>query len=117
MKDYKPSAPFAVPMKVMIPTESMSYGVAAKDFPPPKDWPEIFGSFRTFGGSERMVDGIYQTVDTAVIDTWYRPDIKADCKIYLTETGEIYDIVADPEDIGMRHQWMQLKVRKSGGKP
>jgi head-tail adaptor len=53
---------------------------------------------------------------TATIDTWYRPDIKADCRILLCDTEQMYDIISEPEDIDMRHQFLQFKVRKVGGK-
>ena len=82
----------------------------------PEDSQLFFGSFRTFGGTENVEDGIYTNIDTATIDTWYRPDIKADCQIYVCDNEQIYDIISDPEDIDMRHQYMQFKVRKVGGK-
>lgn len=116
-KMYKPSAPFNVPMKVLVPTTTVVLGVTKKTFSDPEDSVLIYGSFKTFGGSEMMKDDVYTIVNTAVIDTWYRPDIKADCQIYLCDTGQIYDIVSDPEDIGFRHLWMQFKVQKAGGKP
>ena len=115
-RNYKPSAPFNVAMKLLVPVTSTAYGAGKKTFSAPNSSELIFGSFRTFGGSENVVDGIYQVVDTAVIDTWYRPDIKSDCQIYLCDNGQIYDIISDPEDIDFRHQYLQFKVRKVGGK-
>ena len=53
---------------------------------------------------------------TAIIETWYRPDIKSDCHIYICETGDEYKIIGIPEDIEMRHQFMKIKVEKVGGK-
>ena len=116
MASFKPSAPFTVPMKLLVPVTTQTYGVAQKTFSSPENSVLFYGSFRTFGGTENIKDDIYTTINTAVIDTWYRPDIKADCKIYLCETGQIYDVVSDPEDIGFRHQFLQFKVQKAGGK-
>ena len=116
MRNYKPSAPFSVAMKLLVPTETDPYGTAKKTYSAPATSSQFFGSFRTFGGSENTVDGVYTLVNTAVIDTWYRPDIKADCRIYMCDTGEVYDIISDPEDIDRRHQYMQFKVKKVGGK-
>ena len=116
---YKPSAPFTVPMKLLVPVTSNPYGVTTKAFTDPADVPDsevFFGSFRTFGGTEGVRDGVITTVNTAVIDTWYRPDIKANCKIYLCDTQQVYDIISDPEDIDFRHQYLQFKVQKAGGK-
>lgn len=115
-RNYKPSAPFNVAMKLLVPTTSKAYGAGKKTFSAPAESELFFGSFRTFGGTEYLRDGIYTTIDTAVIDTWYRPDIKADCQIYLCDNEQTYDIVSDPEDIDFRHQYMQFKVRKVGGK-
>lgn len=113
---YKPSAPFSVPMKILVPTSSSVQGVLKKEYSDPEDSELFFGSFRTFGGVENVQDGVYTLINTATVDTWYRPDIKADCRIYLCETGDIYEITGDPEDIEMRHQYLQIRLRKVGGK-
>lgn len=119
MANFKPSAPFSVPMKLLIPVEQSVTGTTKKVFPFPSEVPDdllIFGSFRTFGGTENIENGVYTLINTAVINTWYRPDIKANCRIYICETGQQYEIISDPEDIDMRHQYLQFKVRKIGGK-
>lgn len=116
-RSYKPSVPFNVPMKILVPVTTQSYGVVKKTFSDPETSELFFGSFRTFGGTENVQDGVYTILDTAVIDTWYRPDITADCKIYLCDSGQTYDIISDPEDVQFRHQYLQFKVRKVGGKP
>lgn len=116
-RSYKPSAPFNVAMKILVPTETVVTGTTKKTFTDPESSEMFFGSFRTFGGTENVRNGVYTLIDTAVIDTWYRPDIKANCRIYVCETEQIYEIISDPENIDMRHQYLQFKVRKFGGKP
>lgn len=114
---FKPSAPFTVAMKLLIPiSETRIQGAVKKTFTAPEDADVIYGSFRTFGGTENLSNDVYTVVNTGTIDTWYRPDIKANCQIYLCDTGDVYDIVADPEDVDFRHQYMRIKVRKAGGK-
>lgn len=115
MRSFK-TGPFNVAMRLMVPETSKIKGTTTKKFPEPKDCPIIFGSLRTFGGSESTENGIYTVYDTGTIDTWYRPDIKSDCRIQICDTGDVYEIVSSPEDIGMRHQYMQVKVKKIGGK-
>lgn len=115
-RNYKPSAPFTVPMKILVPTETLVTGTTKKVFSDPESSELIYGSFRTFGGTENIENGVYTLINTAVIDTWYRPDIKANCRIYICETEQQYEIISDPEDIDMRHQYLQFKVRKIGGK-
>lgn len=117
MANFRPSAPFNVAMKLIVPiTSDRVSGAAKKTYSVPEKSELIFGSFRTFGGTESIKDGVYTTINTGVVNTWYRPDIKADCKIYLCDTEQYYDIVSDPEDIDFRHQYMQFKVQKIGGK-
>ena len=115
-KNYKPAMPFVVPMKLLVPVTTNVYGSGKKVFSDPVSSDLIYGSFRTFGGTENFKDDVYTVINTGIVDTWYRPDIKADCQIYLCETGETYDIINDPEDIAFRHQYLRMKVRKVGGK-
>lgn len=109
---YKPKDNFNVPMKVLIPTYVTSQGVASKIYP--TDGELIFGSFKTYGGTERDVNGIYSIEDTASVETWFRPDITSECRIKL-ENGTVYDIMNEPENIEMRNQFMKFKVRRVKG--
>ena len=111
-RHFTPAAPFNVAMRLLIPTETYVKGTVKKVYPEPQDSPLLFGSFRTFGGSETVVNNVYSVEATGVIDTWYRPEIKPNCRIYIIESNETYEIVNDPEDIEKRHQFIQFKVRK-----
>lgn len=119
MANYKPSLPFNVPMKLLKPSKvDSSYGVKNNKYPNPNDVGDEFifyGSFRTFGGTESKSNDVLTIINTAVIDTWYNPDIKSDCQICLLETGEIYDIISPPENIGMMNTYLQFKVQSHGG--
>lgn len=118
IRHYKPQVPFNVAMKLLVPTETKVKGVTKKVYPEPEDIAQIFfGSFRTFGGTENFSNDVYMIYNTATIDTWYNPEITTDCRVYICETGEIFDVISPPEDINMRHQFMQFKVEKIGGKP
>lgn len=115
----KPSGPYNVPMKILTPAWKTVNGVRKKTYPEPSTVADdmiFYGSFRTFGGTERDSNGVYSIENTANIETWFRPDIKADCGIVLLETGEIYDVIGAPENIEMRHQVLRFKVRMVGGK-
>lgn len=115
-KNYRPAMPFTVPMMLLVPNTTTTYGAGKKTFPAPENGSLFYGSFRTFGGTENIKDDVYTIINTGIIDTWYRPDIKADCQIYLCDADETYDIINDPEDINFRHQYLRFKVRKVGGK-
>jgi hypothetical protein len=107
-------APFNVPMYLMTPSETMKKGVPVKTY---TQGMLFFGTFRTFGGTETLVNNVYTVEDTATINTWFNPAITSDCRIYLCDTGEQWDGLGRPEDIDMRHQYMQIKVKKVGGMP
>jgi hypothetical protein len=115
MTSYKPQAPFSVPMRLLIPTSRMVKGTRVDTFEIHEK--VIFGSFRTFGGTDNFSNGVYTVESTGIIDTWYNPLIKSDCRILICETEEEYEIISQPENIDMRNQYMQFKVQRVGGKP
>ena len=119
MARYRPTAPFNVPIILLAPFYEKVKGTEKKTFPlPDLEHPGdslFFGSFRTFGGTEMTQNDLYLVVDTAIVETWYRPDITSDCRIYLTDTGERYEVVGRPENIQMRNQYLRFKVKKVDG--
>ena len=116
-KRFRPNSPFDVALKLLVPVETKVKGGTKKTFPDPSKVDSVFfGSFKTFGGTEHFSNDVFTIYNTATIECWYNPAIKADCEIYVCETGEIYQIISEPENINMRHQFMQFKVEKVGGK-
>lgn len=119
MSNYRPQIENPIPLILLVPITRKITGVVKNTYPSINEALEIqenvfFGSFKTYGGTEKDVNGVYSIIDTANIETWYRPDIKANCRIAL-ETGEIYDIINEPEDINKRHQFLKFKVRRVKG--
>lgn len=113
---YAPAAPFVVPMKLLAPVVTNVRGARVKDYAKPSDVDTVFfGSFRTFGGTERMANDVYAIEDTATIDTWFDPSITSDCRVYVCQTGRTYEIIGTPENIDMRNQYCSFKVRAIGG--
>lgn len=115
MASFKIASPLNVPLMLLIPTYSDSYGVDVKTYPAIDKGILIFGNFRTFGGTERNVNNLYSIENTATVETWYRPDIKSNCRIGLPDTGEVYEILGEPENIGMRNQYIRLKLLQVKG--
>ena len=111
MKSYRPSAPFNVPLKLLIPSYADVVGVGKKTFPAVADGVLIYGSFVTFGGTDVESNGLLTVEDTAVIETWYRPDIKSNCRIADAQTGEVYEILGNPENIRKQNQYLRIRVR------
>jgi head-tail adaptor len=113
MSDFKPSFPYSTAAELMIPTYVTKKGVKSKVFT--ETGIRINVSFKTYGGTETTNNDLYTVVDTAHIETWYRPDIKADCRIKVLATGDIYEIIGKPENINMRNQFIKFKVRAVKG--
>lgn len=113
---YRRFQNYNVPMKLLVPTTTKVKGVVEKSYPSHENGVLIYGSFRTFGGTETDSNGIHTLLDTGKIETWYRPDIQADCRLYIIESGKTYEIEGEPEDIEMRHQSILISVKRVGGK-
>lgn len=112
MANYRPQLDNTVPIFLLVPTYENVSGVTTKIYP--DDGALFFGNFKTYGGSEQTVNGVYSIIDTAIVETWYRPDIKSDCRIKL-ENGAVYEIINDPENVNMRNQFLKFTVRRVKG--
>ena len=67
---YKPNIPFTVPMFLFVPETVTAKGSTKKIYP--ENGILIYCSFRTFGGTEKVVNGVLSVENTAVIETWFR---------------------------------------------
>ena len=105
---FKPQTPFTVPFHLLTPEETTVKGTPVKNYT--EGTTVFYCTFRTFGGTEREENGLLSVYDTAVIDTWYTDAIKADCRIKILTTGQVYDIIGTPENILMRNQFLRFKV-------
>lgn len=112
MSSYRSIGPFNVPMFLCVPQIKTAKGSTKKIYP--ENGELIYCSFKTFGGTEVKSNDVLMIEDTAVIETWYRPDIKADC-ILKDSNGLSYEILGTPEDINQRHQCLKFKIRKIQG--
>jgi hypothetical protein len=69
----------------------------------------IICSFKTFGGTESTVNEKLVVIDTANIETWYRPDIFSSSQIQFGEKR--YEVIGEPENINMKNQYLKFKIR------
>lgn len=121
MANYKVDLSNSVPLVLLVPTYTTVSGVTRKSFPTVAEALQnennvFFGTFKTYGGTERDVNGVYSIEDTASVESWYRPDIKSDCQIARTSDGAIFDIINEPENINQRNQFLKFKVKRVKGK-
>lgn len=103
----KPDLPYDTPVKLFNPTYTDIRGVTKKVYE--GEGEVIFTKFKTYGGTETTVNGVLSVVDTANIETFYRPDITSASMIKLGDKE--YEVMGVPEDIEQRHQILKFKVR------
>ena len=113
MADFKPAFPFSTPIELLIPSYTTQKGARVKSFP--AIGIRLNCSWKTYGGTENTTNDLYTVIDTAIVETWYRPDIKADCRVRLLSTGDVYEIIGKPENINVRNQFVKFKVRAVEG--
>lgn len=111
MADYRPSVPFNMKAVLLVPSIVTVKGVRKKVYTP--DDEPIFCNFKSFGGTEKVVNDLLVVEDTAVIETWYDPRITSECELEIE--GTQYEILGTPENLNMRNQFMRLKVRAIKG--
>lgn len=120
MSNYKPVLDNTIPLVLLVPMYTTVSGVRRKTYPTVIEALKnknnlFFGNFKTYGGTEREVNGVYSIEDTANIETWYRPDITSECRIGVANTEAVYDIINEPENVNMRNQFLKFKIRRVKG--
>ena len=111
---YKAATPFTTALTLFKPTAvNSAYGVQTRSYS--SEGEPFFGSVRSFGGTDSIENGVLSIIDTAVIETWYRPDITPGCRVVIAESGAVYEVIGTPEDIEMRHRYLRLRVQRVKG--
>lgn len=113
MAEFKPAFPYSVPIELLIPTYEIVKGVRKLVYPDVGI--RLDCSFKTYGGTERNENNVYSVLDTASVETWYRPDITSNCRIKVISTSAVYEIKGEPENINMRNQFCKFKVQRVKG--
>ena len=113
MKDYQPKLPFNVPFHILSLEKVHKMGANTTVYTELEK--DLYCSIKSYGGTEKVINGVYVIEDTIIVDTWFTPILKRKDRIKLLETGEIYDILNTPEDIDRRHKWLQFKAVKING--
>lgn len=109
------AASMTTPLKLFVVSGVMKVnGVPQKQYKEAED-PMFMCSFKTYGGTEKLVNGVQLIEDTANIVTWYRPDITSGCKVERLTDGANFEIINEPENIEQRNQFLSFKIRRLKG--
>lgn len=114
MKSYQPSVPFSVPalhLKRSDEPEKVN-GVLQYTY---TDGVQFFCAAKSYGGTENVVNGVVVIEDTWQIDAWYNPAFGKGDRIRFLDDNSEFEILASPENINRRGQYMRFKVSRIGG--
>lgn len=111
-KQYQPAVPFSVPAMLLKRSKTKINGVNQEAF---AERSMFYCSAKSYGGTEKIVNGVYVIEDTWQIDTWFSSDFGKGDRIRFLDDNTEYEIVASPENINRRGQYMRFKVVKIGG--
>ena len=115
MSRYKPAKDFSTPMLLYVVTEYKEVMGVQK----PVHATEgilFYGSFATYGGTERVVNNIMVVEDTATVETYYLPEFMAAARVALAENpAMLYEIVGEPENIEQRNLYTKMKLTRVHG--
>lgn len=115
MARYRPSKPFDTPLLLYVVTGTKNVrGVERKIYAP--EGILFFGSFTTYGGTEREANGVRIVEDTANVETFYRPEFAAACRVALANhPAKLYEVVGEPENIEQRNQFCKMRLTRVQG--
>ena len=104
------------PMKLLVVERYEKTGGVSKPIYIEAKDPIIYCNFKSFGGTEKTIDGRYVIEDTANITTWFRPDIQSNCQLIRLKDNALFEILNEPENVEERDQYLKFKVKRIKGK-
>lgn len=112
MKQYQATVPFNVPALHLKRTTKKVNGINKETF---TEGTAFFCSAKSYGGTEKVVNGVYVIEDTWQIDAWFNPTFGKGDRIRFLDDNTEYEILASPENINRRGQYMRFKVVRISG--
>lgn len=112
-KQYQPKSPFNVAVQLLKRTKTKINGVNAETFE--HSGAPFFCSAVSWGGTEKTVNGVYAVIDTMTFECWYNPNIEEGDRVQLLDDNSIYTVLASPENINRRNQYLKFKGERISG--
>lgn len=113
-KDYKANLPFSTPAKHLKRGDKPEKINGVTQYPY-TEGAEFFCSAKSYGGTEKVVNGVSVIEDTWQIDAYYNPDFGKGDRIRFLDDNKVYEILASPENINRQGKFMRFKVVAIGG--
>jgi len=74
----------------------------------------VWANWKSYGGTETVVNGLTVIEETAQVTMRYRPDIKKGCQMQLPD-GRTYEVMGEPENPDMANRYLIFKVKRIKG--
>lgn len=112
---YKPPEQMTTAMRLQKRTTDKVTGAAQATYTDAAKDPVIMCNFKSKGGTEAVHNGKLIILETATVQTWYRPDVAKGDRLIMEQDGSAWDIKGPPENVEMRNRLLILKVQRAGG--
>ena len=112
-KEYEANLPFDIPALHLKRTLTKINGVNQENFTEAEK--PFFCSAKSYGGTEKVVNGVVVIEDTWIVDAYYNPTFSKGDKIRFLDDNSEFEILASPENINRRGQYMRFKAVGIGG--
>jgi head-tail adaptor len=99
-------------VRLLKPTATNYHGVQNQSYPSTGD--VVYVNWKSFGGTDSVVNGVYSVIDTAQVTMRYRPDVKAGCR-FLRSDGSVYEIKGEPENVDLANLWLICRLERVKG--
>lgn len=109
----KKAAQMTTPFSVLVATETKTNGILKKTYSEKNG--AFFANVSSYGGTERQNNGVTVIDDTAVLITYFRPDITAENRLRRLTDGAVFEIFGTPENIENRNQYLKVKIKRVRG--
>lgn len=107
----KAASSMRTPIRLAKRTRSLVLGAPEFTFTELTDG-DLMCSFKTYGGTPGVQNGLLSVENTGVIVTWYRQDIQAGDRIIRLSDHSCWEILHEPENVDMANQYLIFKVQK-----
>lgn len=112
MSSYAMQKRYSTPCRVLIPTEKKINGCVIKTY---EEGDVFFASIKSYGGTETILNNVYVIQDTLSIETFFREDIKSNCKIKILDDDSEWEVINNPEMIDRENKILTFKVKRING--
>lgn len=97
------------PCRILTPTNEKINGCVVKSY---KEGDVFFASIKSYGGTDTTINNVFVIQDTLSVESFYRQEIKSNCKLKLLDDDSLWEIINTPEMIDREKKIILFKVKR-----